>query len=107
MGMGRAQIREGVPQTGFSIPLVLACPLGPSAARTGRVSYTFSSSLPALSLSAASHIKVSGVLPLVIPLSGSTLLFSCHGFFWPVLSLVSREKPCCFTCPETWSPVGG
>lgn len=29
--------------------------------------YTFSSSLPALSLSTASHITVSGVLPLVIP----------------------------------------
>lgn len=56
-----------MPQAGFSIPLVLGCPLGPSAARSGRVSYTFSSSLPALSLNAASHIKVSGVLPLVIP----------------------------------------
>lgn len=45
----------------------MVAPLGPSAARTGRVSYTFFSSLPALSQSAASHIKVSRVLPLVVP----------------------------------------
>lgn len=50
-------------------------------ARTGRVSYTFSSSLPALSLSAASHIKVSGVQPLVIPPLRLHSCFPAMGFF--------------------------
>lgn len=53
----------GVPRTDFStaIPPPIACPFGQSAARTGKVSYTFSSSLPALGLSTASHTKVSPV----------------------------------------------
>lgn len=97
-----------MPQAGFSIPLMVVCPLGSSATKTGRISYTSSSSLLVLFLSAASHIKVSGVLPLVIPPLRLHSFVSCHGFFfWPILSLVSREEPCCSMCPETWSPAGG
>lgn len=71
-----------MPQAGFSIPLMVVCPLGSSATKTGRISYTSSSSLLVLSLSAASHIKVSGVLPLVIPPLRLHSFVSCHGFFF-------------------------
>lgn len=86
-----------------AIPLSMACSFGWPAAQTGRVSYTFSYSLPALRLSTASHTKVSPVPP---PLKSSCI--ACLPLFWfcfffscpfPGVQAGSME-PCKWVTPE-------